>query len=799
MKSSRLLMLLVLAVIGYGTLAALFVRLNPAARWGYRLDRDQAITKAGEVATRYGPEASKWRPLVTADYQGDVAYYVSQHPNSAAASALSPVTTSVLFVDSGSERHFRVDLAADGRLIGFAHHSSSKSEGEPPVELTRQTAETALRELVGVAASQFSLVAEAPQGKEGIRFTWEQTIPDQRDLKFQVVSLVHGATVKELSRKPNFTPRFVEEFKSRRAPFRFMPLLVNLSVGLIAIVFFILSWARKRIDHRPTLVLAGATFLLTLLMKFLGSGLDEFLAGFLAGLTSQINLGYRVNLLIGVFSLIIGILIGYFLRPFILWEAGQAPARQVYPGQFASFALLLKGKFLSRSVAGSIAAGLLLGGVVKAAPYLVAASGLFPRVEVGAVGPESFVAQAPSLVCFDEPVNFRFFTLFGFLIPLLGAYVRRPWVCRVLGLVVGWVWLANTELRGSVAASLAAGGALVIITDLIFRRFDFLTLIAAGLAAGVTVQAAALLAQLSASLRTSAISALSALAVLLGGALVVAWKGREVRLAAQDQEQLAGTSQALRRAERERLKAEFGVARRAQEQMLPALPPAIPGYGIAAVCRPAREVGGDLYDFIPLADGRWGVVVADVSGKGVPAALYMTLTKGLLASVAKTRSDPGEILREVNRHLYEVCRRKVFVTLFLGVIEPASRTLLYSRAGHNPPVWRHAASRATQLLRASGVGLGLNGGKLFDRSLAVERIQLESQDALFFYSDGITEAMNAQGEEYGEERLLAATAKTDRLSAEATLDAILADVGTFLGQTHQQDDMTLVVIRVAGD
>jgi sigma-B regulation protein RsbU (phosphoserine phosphatase) len=233
--------------------------------------------------------------------------------------------------------------------------------------------------------------------------------------------------------------------------------------------------------------------------------------------------------------------------------------------------------------------------------------------------------------------------------------------------------------------------------------------------------------------------------------------------------------------------------------MLPSSPPAIPGFTISAACRPAREIGGDLYDFIPLPGGGLGIIVADVSGKGVPAALYMTLTKGLLASVAEERSDPGDILREVNRYLYEACHRKVFVTLFFGVLDQATRMFTYCRAGHNPPVLRRSAEQTTRLLQPPGMGLGLNEGNLFNRNLAVEQLQLQPQDRLFFYSDGITEAMNTQVEEYGEDRLLAAVARTDGLDAEQSRDAILRDVELFLGPLSPQDDMTLVVVHVAGE
>ena len=167
------------------------------------------------------------------------------------------------------------------------------------------------------------------------------------------------------------------------------------------------------------------------------------------------------------------------------------------------------------------------------------------------------------------------------------------------------------------------------------------------------------------------------------------------------------------RAEREKLKAEFSVARRAQQGMLPQTAPVIPGYSLAASCTPSLEVGGDLYDFLRVSDGRVGIGVADVSGKGVPAALYMTLTKGLLTSTIKHSSHLPEVMEEVNRHLHTVTRKKVFVTMALGFLDPQRRHLQYVRAGHNPIVWRQPARLSTTLVAPNGMGLGITAGRVF--------------------------------------------------------------------------------------
>jgi sigma-B regulation protein RsbU (phosphoserine phosphatase) len=164
--------------------------------------------------------------------------------------------------------------------------------------------------------------------------------------------------------------------------------------------------------------------------------------------------------------------------------------------------------------------------------------------------------------------------------------------------------------------------------------------------------------------------------------------------------------------------------------------------------------------------------------------------------VIETDSDPGRILSEVNRHLYEVCRRKMFVTMFLGVYDPRAKTLNYARAGHNPAVIYRASERRTWMLKSPGMGLGLNSGGIFDQSLKVETLQLRQMDKIFFYSDGITEAMNGENEDYGEERLMAAAERTDGLDPEQSRDIVIADVAQFLGPVSPQDDQTLVVMQV---
>ncbi len=322
----------------------------------------------------------------------------------------------------------------------------------------------------------------------------------------------------------------------------------------------------------------------------------------------------------------------------------------------------------------------------------------------------------------------------------------------------------------------------------LYLRYDILAALVAAWSAHAIWNATALLLQPARSLEVSGITTLIVLGGLAGSAALLAWRGRGLAI--------AEAGPAVATSQRESLMAEFSIAHRVQQQMLPNQPPEIPGCSIAACCHPAREVGGDLFDFLKLPDGRWSISVGDVSGKGVPAALYMTLTKGLLIATTEDSADLIDIISHVNRHIFDVTERRTFVTMALGAFDPATRTFDHVRAGHNPIVWRRPSENSTSLLNAPGIGLGIVHDRLFLRSTRLESMQLEAGDALVFYSDGLTEAMNAEDEQFGEDRLMRAVEEMDGLDATQTREHILSQVRTFLNGIPAQDDMTIVVLRV---
>ena len=244
-------------------------------------------------------------------------------------------------------------------------------------------------------------------------------------------------------------------------------------------------------------------------------------------------------------------------------------------------------------------------------------------------------------------------------------------------------------------------------------------------------------------------------------------------------------------AEKEALRREMDIAADIQRSLLPESCPRIEGFELAARSLPARDVGGDFYDFIPLPNDRWGLVIADVSGKGVPAALLMALSRSLIRSYSQDKPSILQALHVANSFVLEDTRSEMFVTCFYAVIDPNNRTLTYVNAGHNPPMINRPDEHVV-MLPASGTPLGI----LDEPGFSEETCTLESGDVVAMYTDGITEAQNAHGEEFGVTRLQEVLKNSGQLPAEEIARRLVTAVQTFASGQPQFDDMTTVLLRV---
>jgi serine phosphatase RsbU (regulator of sigma subunit) len=289
------------------------------------------------------------------------------------------------------------------------------------------------------------------------------------------------------------------------------------------------------------------------------------------------------------------------------------------------------------------------------------------------------------------------------------------------------------------------------------------------------------------------------------------------------------------KAEKERLEQELRIARQIQMSLLPQGPLRLEGLSVTAHCEPAREVGGDYYDYLPLGDKRVGIIVADVSGKGTSAALYMAELKGLMLSLSQLHASPRELLISANRIIAQHLDARSFITMTYAVVDMCTRTLTYARAGHCPLIYLQgegergkgeevrggreevrvqaggnrsiqggvvttqvAAPRRAQIQAPDGLVLGLkiDNGERFETLLEEATQPLGIGDVVLLFTDGVTEAMNEAGEPFGEERLAALVEEHGDLPFEELRERILREIHAFVGSAGLHDDLTLVLLKV---
>jgi PAS domain S-box-containing protein len=241
----------------------------------------------------------------------------------------------------------------------------------------------------------------------------------------------------------------------------------------------------------------------------------------------------------------------------------------------------------------------------------------------------------------------------------------------------------------------------------------------------------------------------------------------------------------------ERSKSELRIASDIQRSFLPEHIPPVAGFDLAAISVPAMEVGGDFYDFIPGRDGRLGMVIADVSGKSVPAALFMALSRTIVRANATHHQSGTEILQDANDMISADSRSGMFVTLFYGVLDEKTRNLVYANAGHPPPLLFRSSAGDFVELEVTGIALGVLCKMVYEE----RRISLSAGDILVLYTDGVTEAINRDMEQYGTKRLGSVVRKAHTLSAQGIMESILEDISRFSGDQEQFDDITMIVVK----
>jgi sigma-B regulation protein RsbU (phosphoserine phosphatase) len=268
------------------------------------------------------------------------------------------------------------------------------------------------------------------------------------------------------------------------------------------------------------------------------------------------------------------------------------------------------------------------------------------------------------------------------------------------------------------------------------------------------------------------------------------------RSAAEQSSFAIGNARIHREANEKRsIESELQNAREVQRILLPQQDPIVAGFRISGTNLPARIISGDYYDYIDLGSQKFGIAIADVSGKGVPAGLLMAMCRSALRSVAPGEISPSKVMASVNRQLFPDIREDMFISMAYSVLDVVTGKLTLSRAGHDPALLYRRETGRVELLRSPGLALGIDGGAVFERVTRDQEITLKSGDCVLFYTDGVKEAIDVNDEEFGMERMSETFRLAAPIGAEAVLVRMQEDLKQFTGEGPQMDDITLVAIE----
>lgn len=488
-----------------------------------------------------------------------------------------------------------------------------------------------------------------------------------------------------------------------------------------------------------------------------------------------------------------GAVLGFML----VYGVSESVMRDRDADRLRSLEALQRGHFLFRPVGESLMRGVLFGGLAfglatvmlhylgPTARYTLEPDNSDARYYLSYAPALSLLGMAFVNVVFGE-VTFRLFA-----ISLLQRYFRSVWLVALLSALLAatakkhLVWLEPMSLM------LAVNFLISLLLSIAYLRYDFLTALTGALSAQLFYLGMTLL-------YIPAVHSASQAGLLLAVPLLLLAGGTVVRRYALDKVDVRTLEPdyVQRLAERERMARELEIARQIQQSFLPRHIPVVDGLDIASLCIPAHEAGGDYYDFIVFSPTRLGVVLGDVSGKGISAAFYMTLTKGIVKSLVREGLAPRDVLVRANQLFYENAERGIFVSLVFGIFDLQERILTCARAGHNPVIIATSETRAPQMISPPGIALGLEPGEVFGRSIAEKTVTLSAGDLFVFYTDGFTEARNMGMDEFGESRLAKLVCDVSHESSAVIADRLRAHVKAFAGQAPQHDDMTLVVVKV---
>lgn len=807
--------LLLFAAAGVATFIFLLDKFYPYKATNIRIGRSQAIEVATDFMDDRGYNVDDYHVMTMMEYDAEAFVFLQKKYGFHAAQDMVRYKSNhgfdfawVVFwfknlPQNAPQERFRVYVSGRGNIVGFRHEFPPTSDWPRPdrAHLEQEEAlDIAVQFLkeheINLAEFQEEIFRTQEQEKRTHHtFRW-RNLSDYDDSFVELLISVQGDEVGNFQIQFQIPEESATSIKRQSGNEYFMDRVISVTVlfliGLLAMSIFLKKYHEGEVEVRTAsivfLVLLGA-FVLQAILRFRFNASTQFF-----GELSRDGVALFIFILL---VLIIRPIVSIF--GFAAWSVGESFGREQFGGKFKAIDGLLNQRFFTidfaRSALQGYCAGFISLGLI-AVLFWISLKGFGCTTTIGGYQgiltvPLPFLI--PVLVAISGSLLAEMvFRLFGNL------FVYRHLRVKSFSVIVSAaIWSFYVPGFWGIQASLYPLDFEILVWfflglffGFIFWKYDLLTVIFANFVAMGVMQSLPMITSPADSVFTSGVISLVFLSLPLILIVIGFIKRDEFTF---KMNLVPGHIQRIE--ERVRMSKELEIARQVQMRLLPKKSPHVPGFEISGVCIPAKETGGDYFDFIELGKSKLGIVIGDVSGKGVPAAIYMTLTKGIVQSHADDFVSPMEVLVKVNDLLYKTIDRDSFVSLFYAVLEIEKKTIMYSRAGHNPVLYFRDRERKCDLLEPDGIALGLEKGDIFRKVIKEKEMKIEKGELLVFYTDGFTEALNKGGEEYGEDRLMNSIQRSLDKSVRDIHDAVLKDIKAFMKDTPQQDDMTMIFIK----
>lgn len=748
---TTLIWLLIFAVCGMTAFLILLPRFYPSRAANIRIDKKQAIEVATEFAEEQGHDVERFQVTTVMQFDTEAFVFLQEQFGLKAAQSMVRYKSQhgldfgwlVIWFENlprnAPQERFMVGISGAGDLMGY-RHTYPKSREWPRIQrahLEQEEAYLIVSEFIDryrIDLSEFKqglFASTVLENRTDHVFEW-RNYSEFNDSYVEFILTVQGDEVGEFHFKYQLPQDASTAIKKQSGNEYFVDTVVSITIlfliGLLIMIIFLKKYHEGEVEVRT-----GGVVFLIIWIAFMLQAVLQFRLNAAGNSIGELSVDG-----VALFVLILMVLI---VRPFLSflglmsWSVGESLGREQFNHKFSAIDGLLNRRFGTLELAKSIFQGYCTGFISLGLIGLL--FWVFLHFLNCTTGFGGYYRILPLPLPFLLPVlsaiaagllGEMIFRLFGNL--FLYKYLKMKWLSVIISAAF---WAFYVPAFWGMYVSISPWPLEIIIWFIVglffgflFWKFDLLTVLIANF---VTLGVMHSLPLLTSHAHSIFISGLIAL-VFLSLPLVLMIMGFIKKETFTYQAELV-PGHIKRITERVRMSKELEIARQVQMRLLPKKSPDVPGFEISGMCIPAKETGGDYFDFIELSKSRLGIVIGDVSGKGVPAAIYMTLTKGIVQSHADDFVSPQDVLIKVNKLLYQTIDKDSFVSLFYAVLDIKHKTVIYSRAGHNPVLYYRHKDGHCSLLEPDGIALGLERGTCLIRSSGRRRFNCIQE--IFWY------------------------------------------------------------------